>query len=216
LLLAGSASAAVVVSTPDFKTVADRVHGLTVLVRARAFVMGRDAGGHLHVDEGLSAISGVLVGGALAVTDLSSVTMPGKDGKPEPVAAIEVVLPEVGTVPAQVAAVDTDLGIAVLRLPDETRELPGAVLATADGAESEARIAIGADDTHLRAIPVVVRSDPSGSRLSLDRALPDFFRGGPLFDAQGHLAGVMVGAGAAVSSSQLRALLDKLAGAGGI
>jgi hypothetical protein len=216
LLLAGSASAAVVVPGPDLKTVADRVHALTVLVRARAFVMGRDAGGHLHVDEGLSATSGVLVGDALAVTDLSSVTLPGKDGKPEPVAVIEVVLPEVGTVPAQVAAVDADLGIAVLRLPDETRELPGAVLATADGGASEARIAIGADDTHLRAIPVVVGAGASGSRLSLDRALPDFFRGGPLFDDQGHLAGVIVGSSGAVPVSQLRPLLDKVAAAGGI
>jgi hypothetical protein len=212
LLLAGSASAAVVVPAPDFKTVADRVHGLTVLVRARAFVMGRDASGRLHVDAGLSATSGVLVGGALAVTDLSSVTLPGKDGKPEPVAAIEVVLPEVGTVPAQVLAVDADLGIAVLRLPDELRELPGAVLATVEDGESDTRIAIGADDTHLRAIPVVVGAGPSGSRLSLDPALPDFFRGGPLFDDQGHLAGVIVGSSGAVPVSQLRLLLDKAAG----
>jgi hypothetical protein len=216
-LVVPSASAAVVVPGPDFKSIADRVHALTVLVRARAFVLGRDAGGRLHVDEGVSATSGVLVGDALAVTDLASVTLPGKDGKPEPVAAIEVVLPEVGTVPALVAAVDTGLGIAVLRLPDATRELPGAVLAPGDGGESQTRLAIGADDTHLRVVSVLVGgANESGSRLAIDRALPDFFRGGPLFDAQGHLAGVMVGAGAAVSSSQLRALLDKLAGAGGI
>jgi hypothetical protein len=218
--LAGSASAAVVVTGPDFKSVADRVHALTVLVRAHAFVSGRDAGGHLRVDEGVSASSGVLVGGALAVTDLSSVTLPGKDGKPEPVAAIEVVLPEVGTVPAQVAAVDAGLGIAVLRLPDETREIPGAVLASGDSAESEARIAIGADEAHLRAIPVQVGvpegGDESGSRLAIDRALPDFFRGGPLFDGQGRLAGVIVGSSGAVPVSQLRSLLGKLAAAGGI
>jgi hypothetical protein len=62
----------------------------------------------------------------------------------------------------------------------------------------------------------VVRADPSGSRLSLDRALPDFFRGGPLFDDHGHLAGVIVGSSAAVPVSQLRPLLDKVAAAGGI
>jgi len=148
------------------------------------------------------------------------VTLAGKDGKPEPVASIEVVLPEVGTVPAQVATTDPALGIAVLRLPDEMREVSGAVLATSDGGESEARIAIGADDTHLRAIPVLVGTANApadgGSRLAIDRALPDFFRGGPLFDAQGRLAGLIVGSSGAVPVSRLRALLDRLAAPSGI
>jgi len=219
-LVAGSASAAVVLQNPDFKSVADRVHALTVLVRGHAFVAEHDAEGHLRVEEGVSATSGVLLGRALVATDLSSVTLAGKDGKPEPVASIEVVLPEVGTVPAQVAATDPALGIAILRLPDEMREVAGAVLAAGDGGDSEARIAIGADDTHLRAIPVLVgaanASDEGGAPLAIDRALPGFFRGGPLFDEQGRLAGVIVGSNGAVPASRLRALLDKLGAPSGI
>jgi len=218
-LVAGSASAAVVLQNPDFKSVADRVHALTVLVRGHAFVAEHDAEGHLRVEEGVSATSGVLLGRALVATDLSSVTLAGKDGKPEPVASIEVVLPEVGTVPAQVAATDPALGIAILRLPDEMREVAGAVLAAGDGGDSEARIAIGADDTHLRAIPVLVgaaNASDDGAPLAIDRVLPGFFRGGPLFDEQGRLAGVIVGSSGAVPASRLRALLDKLAAPSGI
>ena len=214
LLGASRAPAAVIVSGPDFKSVADHVHSLTVLVRGRAFVARRDHEGHLRVNEGSSAASGVLVGGGFVVTDLSTVTLPGKDGIPEPVAAIEVAIADVGTVPAQVASLDPDLGVAVLRLPDETRQLPGAVLAREERGETDGYIAIGANGTRLTAWPVL--AGRGGSRLAIDRALPDLFRGGPLFDGHGRLAGVIVGASAAIPISQLRPLLDKLLAPDGI
>jgi hypothetical protein len=216
-LPASHARAAVIVPAPDFKSVADRVHALTVLVRGRAFVAGHDEAGHLRVDEGTSAASGVLVGAGLVVTELSSVTLPGKDGKPEPVSGIEVVIPEVGSVPAEIASVDADAGIAVLRLPDETRELPGAVLALREHSDGDAFIAIGADGTRLRAVPVLAgRSGGDGLRLRIDRELPDLFRGGPLFDGQGRLAGLIVGGNAAIPVSRLRPILDRLLGSDGI
>jgi hypothetical protein len=214
LLAASRAPAAVVVVRPDFKSVADHVHSLTVLVRGHAFVAGRDEEGHLRVNEGSSAASGVLVGGGLVVTDLSSVTLPGKGGMPEPVASIEVQISAVGTVPAEVASLDAELGVAVLRLPDAARELPGAVLARQDRDENDGYIAIGADGTHVTALPVL--AGRGGARLTLDRDLPDVFRGGPLFDGQGRLAGLIVGTSAAVPASQLRPLLDKLLGSDGI
>jgi hypothetical protein len=216
-LSAWQGRAAVIVSTPDFKSVADHVHALTVLVRGRAFVAGRDEAGHLRVDEGRSAASGVLVGAGLVLTELSSVTLPGKDGRPEPVSGIEVVIPEVGSVPGEIATIDVDAGIAVLRLPDETREIGGAVLAQRDRGENDAFIAIGADGTHLRAVPVLAgRSGGDGLRLRIDRALPDLFRGGPLFDGQGRLAGLVVSANAAIPVSRLRPILDRLLGSDGI
>jgi len=64
-----------------------------------------------------------------------------------------------------------------------------------------------------------VDGEDDSPRLRTDRALPASFRGGPLFDAQGRLAGVNVrresDGSTAVPASLLRPLLEKLLGAGG-
>src|SRR5207249_11323049 len=109
--------------------------------------------------------------------------------------SIKVILADVGTIPAPLLAVDAALGLAVLQLPDEVRALPGAALTAGPPAAGDPMIAIGADDRHLTAIGVVVDDvggEGDGSRLQTDRALPEPFWGGPLFDAQGRLAGLIV------------------------
>jgi hypothetical protein len=161
------------------------------------------------------------VGGGLALTDLASVTVPGHDGMPEPADAIEVAVPEVGSVPAKVVGIVSDLGLAVLRLSDEARELPGAILQPSDPNEKQALIAIGAGERRLTAVTVVA-GPPDGEdviRLPIDRALPDLFRGAPLFDEQGRLSAVIVRSGAGAEAapvSHLRPILDKLLGSNGI
>jgi len=226
-VFACSAAAAVVVPGPpgpDFKPVADRVHALTVLVRARAFIADRSDDGRLQVHEAASSASGVLVGHGLAITDLGAVTLPRRDGQLERAAEIEVVVADVGTIPARLVGVDAALGVAVLRLPDETRTLPGASLTAGHPAAAEPMIAFGADDRHLTAIRVqvndVVDGEGDAFRLQTDRAFPEPFWGGPLFDAQGRLAGLIVRpqgtGGTAIPASLLRPLVEKIVGAGGI
>ena len=208
---------------PDFKPVADRVHALAVLVSARAFIAERTDDGRVQVHEAVSSASGVLIGNGLALTDLGAVSLPRRNGGLEPPSEIEVVIAGVGVVSARLVAGDAALGLAILRLPDEARALPGASLAIDPPGPGATMIAIGADDRSLTVIGVVldgvVDGEDDSPRLRTDRALPASFRGGPLFDAQGRLAGVNVrresDGSTAVPASLLRPLLEKLLGAGG-
>src|SRR3989442_9836634 len=106
-IVACASRAAVVLppsGNPGLQSVADRVHSLAVLVRARALIGERTDGGGLRVHEALSLASGVLIGNGLALTELGAVTLTAADGRREVASQIEVVVDDVGPLPAHVLA----------------------------------------------------------------------------------------------------------------
>jgi len=220
-IVACASRAAVVLppsGNPGLQSVADRVHALAVLVRARALIGERTDGGGLRVHEALSLASGVLIGNGLALTELGAVTLTAADGRREVASQIEVVVDDVGPLPAHVLAADAALDLAVLRLPDEARALPGALLAPDDPDIGDPLLAVGADGDSLDAVGVHLTRVDSGAdgtrRLRTDRALPAPFWGGPLFDARGRLGGLNTppagAAGTAVPASLLRSAVAKV------
>lgn len=178
---------------PDLQTVADRAHGFTVLVVSRAAGEEKRA-------------SGVLIRGGLVLTDLNGLVSPGADGSIAPRAEIVVVIDHLGPLPAALAGGDTDLGIAVLRLPDVAKKVPGASIATEDPAVADNLVAMGTDGTVVDVLGVKVDHVESGARLRTSSVLPETFRGGPLFDVHGDLAALELPLGAAIASSVLRLL----------
>jgi S1-C subfamily serine protease len=197
----------------ELQGVADRVHAFTVLVQAR---------GDRAADA--RSATGVLVGGRLILTDLDAVTVRRSDGSLAEAPEIEALLDRVGPVPALLVAGDPVLGVAVLQLPDQVPDLPGAAIAPGAQHEGEMLVAVGAHGDKVTAVAIVVETLRPGEdglpRLHTSPALPAPFRGGPLFDADGRLAGVNVrseqGSPTAVPSSLLRALLAELPDANGI
>jgi S1-C subfamily serine protease len=225
-LAAAGAQGAVVTPIPpllDLQSVADRVHSFTVEVRARAFVSNGSAGANLRVHEAVSVASGVLLGDRLVLTALSAVALRRSDGQLEAPAGIDVAIDEVGTMPARLVAGDLSSDVALLLLPDAADALDGATLATSDPTAGDPMIAIGVVGDSLKVVPVNlehIEKRGDGNRLYTDRALPPPFSGGPLFDAEGHLAGVSTRStadtGLAVPASVLRTLLDQLRAGSGI
>jgi len=220
-IAAGASRAAVVLpSSPNggLQAVADRVHALAVLVHARALIAGRSGDGTLKVHEANSSASGVLIGEGLALTELGAVVLTAPDGRKEVASEIEIVVDDVGPLPAHVVVADVALDIAVLRLPDEARTLSGAAFAPADPGVGDATLAVGVRGDSLDVLEArVTRVDSAEDgthRLRTDRSLPAPFWGGPLFDTQGRLAGLNtapVGAdGTAVPASVLRSVVRRL------
>jgi S1-C subfamily serine protease len=225
LSVAGTASASVVVPLPyhpDLQAVADQVHGLAVQIRARAFVAEQTDGG-LRVHEATSSASGVLVGDRLVLTSLGAVALQGPNGAMQPASEIEVVVDDVGPLPAQFVSSDRGLDVAVLLLPEEARDLPAASLAADDPNAGDGLLAVGVEGDSIRAIGVLLEhvalGDDPGPRLHTDHPLPPALWGGPLFDDRGHLVGITTRADDAgstgVSISLLRPLLRRVLGGSG-
>lgn len=175
----------------DLHSIADKAHGFTVFVIAKT-------------GESQISASGVLINGGLVLTDLHGLVAKQADGSLSE-AEIVVVLDGLGAVPARLAGADVALGIAVLRLPDEARKLPGADIATSDPGVADELLAMGTDGKVVDVLGV--RVDHVGlPLLHTSATLPGSFRGGPLFDASGHLAALELPGGAAAASSVLRLL----------
>jgi S1-C subfamily serine protease len=161
-----------------------------------------------------------LIGDGLVLTSLSAIAFRNGSGQLEPPAAIEVVTDQVGIVPARFVSGDPALDLAVLQLPDQLRELDGATLTPSDPTVGENMIAIGAEGNSLYVVGVdlerVEFASGGGARLYVNRALPPSFWGGPLFDAEGRLAGVSTrpasasDAGYALPASIFHALIDRV------
>lgn len=178
-------------TAPDLRSVADRAHAWTVHVTARG------------ANETVTA-SGVIIRGGLVLTDLHGLLSKQPDGTIAP-AEIVVDVAGVGALPALLAGADVALGIAVLRLPDAARDLPGADIARSDPDIADPLLAMGSDGKVVDVLGVKV-DHVDRLRLHTTGALPPEFRGGPLFDAHGDLAALELPTGAAAASSVLRLL----------
>ena len=178
----------------DLRPVADQAHGYTV------FVVAQSGGSR-------TSASGVLIHGGLVLTDLHGLVERQADGSLAG-AEILVVVDGLGPLPAKLAGADATLGIALLQLPDEARQLPGAEIATSDPNIADELLAMGTDGKVVDVLGV--RIDHIGvPLLHTSATLPESFRGGPLFDVNGHLAALGLPAGAAAASSVLRLLEQK-------
>ena len=189
---AGSAGAAVI-SPPaphqeELRKIADRVYQFTVVVRARATVRAGGDDGTAGGQPLESLASGVLLGKGLVATDLSAVTLVDSEGNATPAGQIEIVIPDLGIVPARMIRADGALGVAILLLPDKTRDLAGAPTTEDLPRPGDGMIAVGANGPQLTALAVVVEN--AGELIETVDPLPPAFSGGPLFDASGRLAGI--------------------------
>lgn len=182
------------VPDPDLQAVADRAHGWTVFVIAHS-------GGEQVTS------SGVLLRGGLVLTDLHGLIAQQADGSLAP-AEIEVLVDGLGPKPVLLAGGDASLGIAVLQLPDQLRNLPGATVAGDDPQVADELLAMGNDGNAINVLGVKVDRLGPGARLQTSAVLPATFRGGPLFDTRGQLAALSLASGAATASS-VRRLLDQ-------
>ncbi len=195
---------AAVVLQQDLKSVADRVHSAVIEVRAIAPVSVGD-----ETVPTATFGAGVVVGHGLAVTTLHNVAAVSP-GKLTPFHDIEVLLPG-GAQTATIVASYPELDLAVLKVP--TGDEPAPELATAVPARGAPLIAMGADDQSVNAVGVQLAGS-SGDVLLLTSSRPVDSRywGGPIFDAQGRLAGISLPSvlPRALSAPALAALLARV------
>ena len=177
---------------PDLQAIADRAHSWTV------FVIARSGGEEV-------TSSGVLLRGGLVLTDLHGLIGQREDGTLAP-AEIEVLLDGAGPTPVLLTAGDAALGIAVLKLPDQFRNVAGATVSGEDPQIADELLAMGNDGREVNVLGVKVDHVGPGERLHTSAALPAVFRGGPLFDTRGDLAALSLATGVTRASS-LRQLL---------
>ena len=131
------------------------------------------------------------VGDGFAVTTLHTVgtVLPGR------MAAwsdVEAFVPDAGALPAQIVAWFPDLDLAVLRIPDAA-DIAAAALSADTAARGEPLIAVGVGDDAVNVVGVTV-AGASGDQLVLssNRRIDSRYWGGPLFDAKGRLAGIVL------------------------
>lgn len=215
LALAGkSAGAAVTVAGPEreLRAVADRMHSTVIEIEARPVltVVMESGQESLRLP---SFATGVLVGDGLAITTLHGIG--GMvSGKFAAWGDLQAVVPDLGTVPARVVGWFPEWDLAVLEVP-ESASLATAPLATEAATRGEALIVMGIGDDAVTGVGVTV-AGTSGDQLVLTspRRIDSRYWGGPLFDAQGRLAGIALTSffPRAIGAGTLAALLDKVRG----
>jgi S1-C subfamily serine protease len=199
LALGGSSAASVIVRTPPWKAIADRMVSTVVQVQG-------------DEPEQAPARAGVLIGNGLAVTTLREVAIRSGNGA-APFHELQVLLPDGSRVSARVVETLPELDLALLLLSSESAQLAAAPLATEVPAEGDLLIAMGTGQEEISVIGMVV-SRVSGDVFALDskRAADSRFWGGPLFDEQGRLAGIQlasVNGLKAVSARLIQRMLDR-------
>jgi S1-C subfamily serine protease len=186
-----------------WKAVADRLHSTVIEVQG------------LQAHETIRHGTGVLIGNGLAITTLHAVALPSASGRMAPLQEVKVLLPDAGSMDAQVIAGAPDLDLAILRLPDQAASLEGATLASFVPVEGDRLVAMGAGDDAITAIGVVVSAvDGDLFALASKRMIDSRFWGGPLFDADGRLAGIQLtslSGSRAISALAIQRLLDQRA-----
>ena len=194
---------AALVSAPSAKDLADKLHGSVVEIRSAAPLSFGSAAP-------LSFGTGVLLGGTLALTTLHSVAH-ASEGKLLASDDIEVFVPDVGPVKALLRTALVDLDLAVLELAEPAGL--ALTLAPDEPAEGEPLLLMGAGEAVVIALGVrVAHRAGDGLLLEAGRFVDSRFWGGPLFDAQGRLAGILVtsiGQPHALAISALRDLLQR-------
>ncbi|HYS10160.1 MAG TPA: serine protease [Myxococcales bacterium] len=202
LALGGAAYAAVIVPDPAarWKAIAERLFSTVVQVHG-------DESQHAAV----SSASGVLIGEGLAVTTLHAVAVPSGE-KLVPMQQAQIQVASGAPIDARVMDSSAELDLAILVFPDKATDLPAALLATELPAEGELLIAMGTGDEAVAVMGVVV-SHVSGEVFTLasKRAIDARFRGGPLFDDRGRLAGILQvseDGARAVSARAIQRMLD--------
>jgi S1-C subfamily serine protease len=201
--LAGAARASVILPDHDsrWKAVADRLFSTVIEVR------GQEA------QETVSSGSGVLIGNGLAITTLHAVAVPGPDGRLVPLREVRVLVADVGPMDARVIAGVPEIDLALLLLPDRGASLAGAPLAAEVPAEGDLLVAMGAGDDAVTVRGVVVSSvNGDFFALSGKRMIDSRFWGGPLFDGEGRLVGILLTSLAgpkAISARVMQRLLDQ-------
>ena len=189
-----------------FKAVADRMRPEVVQLRSRALLGVRGEQGAIDVRETELIGSGVLVGGGLAIANLHLAVLPDIEGKLAPVESIVIVVPEKGAFPATLLGGDVDLDIAVYRM-EGGDALPGAALAESDPAVDDSVVAMGIAGDRIAAVRSAI-SEVRDAAFLLAAPLGRSFWGGPVFDGEGKLVGV-IGPVAAVRASVLRQIIER-------
>jgi S1-C subfamily serine protease len=193
-----------------FKAIADKLHSTAIDVRA---------GAPATTDAGVSRLeivahgTGTLLGGGFAVASLHAVAVPDASGKMTPLPHVEIWVPDHEPVQVRVLAGAPELDLALLELPASLASLEGAALAPALPAEGDPLVAMGIDDEAVVVVGASVGA-VNGDLLSLTgkRMLDSRFWGGPLYDANGRLAGIVLmtfGPSRAVSAAVIRKMLDQ-------
>lgn len=157
--------------------------------------------------------TGVLIGNGLAITTLHAVALPSANGRMTPLEEVQVLVPDAGPMDAQVITGVPDLDLAILLLPGQATSLEGARLATGVPVQGDGLIAMGAANDAITAVGVVVSAvDGDLFALASKGMIDSRYWGGPLFDAQGRLAGIhltSMGASKAISAPAIQRLLDQ-------
>ncbi|HEY2028866.1 MAG TPA: trypsin-like peptidase domain-containing protein [Myxococcales bacterium] len=207
---ANAARAAVVVPgnpETDLKVVADRVHSRVVVVRADAAVAS--SGDPQALGTTVSFGAATLLGDGFAVTALHTVGI-SLPGKMVPWKNIQVQVPQNGVVVAEVVAWFPEVDLALLRLPG-TASISSLPLESQAPKAGAPLIALGADEEGIRVIGVAsVAASDDALLLTSNHALDSRYWGGPLFDAEGNLAGIILPSTrpTALSAASLAAMLD--------
>ena len=159
------------------EAVVNRVHGMAVQV----FAAGSG--------EKVNVASGVLAGGGLVLTDLRALLV---DAQP---ATQIAVLTTKGAFPARLVGGALDADVAVLELPETARALEGPPLA--EGTTGDQFLAVRAlkqgPALLFEVIGFSLKQPRDALELRSASGLPISFAGAPVFDADGELAGLLVG-----------------------
>jgi hypothetical protein len=213
LVAASGAHAAVILRNDPadaFIPVADKLHGTVIDVRGRAAVA---SDGGEEALETLTHGTGTLLRNGLAVTTLHAVALPSSAGKLVPLQNVEVLVPDKGTMPAQVIAGVADLDLAILELSAAGAALETAPLATEVPGVGDPLLAMAVDDEAVVGIGVEVAAvDGDVLVLRGKRMLDSRFWGGPLFDARGRLVAVgltSLGPSKAISARAIQRLVEQ-------
>jgi trypsin-like peptidase len=208
----GARAAVVLRSDPAdaFKPIADKLHRTVIDVRGRTPVKTDSGQEEL---ETLTHGTGTLLGNGLAVTALHAVALPSAEGKMVPLPHVEVLVPENGTMQAQVIAGVADLDLAILALPAAAAALEAAPLAPDVPTPGDALIAMAVDDESVIGVGIEVAAvDGDLILLRGRRMLDSRFWGGPLFDARGRLVGAVLmslGPSKAIAARAIQRLVDQ-------
>jgi S1-C subfamily serine protease len=173
-----------------FKPIADKFHGTVVDVRGLA---AAPADGGEPALETVTHGTGTLLGNGLAVTTLHAVALPSPEGRMTPLQHVEVLVAEKGALPAQVIAGVADLDLAILELSAPGAALEAAPPASEAPAPGDPLLAMAVDDQAVIGVGIeVAAADGDLFLLRGKRMLDSRFWGGPLFDARGRLAGIIL------------------------